>query len=47
MRVSLFVTCLAEMFYKDVAKDVVEVLERLGVMSISLKPDMLWSTCLQ
>ncbi|HSJ39205.1 MAG TPA: (Fe-S)-binding protein [Planococcus sp. (in: firmicutes)] len=30
MRVSLFVTCLAEMFYQDVAKDVVEVLERLG-----------------
>lgn len=30
MKVSLFVTCLAEMFYQDVAKDVVEVLERLG-----------------
>jgi len=30
MKVSLFVTCLCEMFYADVAKDVVEVLERLG-----------------
>lgn len=30
MKVSLFVTCLGEMFYQDVAKDVVEVLERLG-----------------
>jgi L-lactate dehydrogenase complex protein LldE len=30
MKVSLFVTCLSEMFYQDVAKDVVEVLERLG-----------------
>lgn len=30
MKVSLFVTCLCEMFYSDVAKDVVEVLERLG-----------------
>jgi L-lactate dehydrogenase complex protein LldE len=30
MRVSLFITCLAEMIYQDVAKDVVEVLERLG-----------------
>src|SRR5690606_12424787 len=30
MKVSLFVTCLAEMFYQDVAKDTVEVLERLG-----------------
>jgi len=30
MKVSLFVTCLGELFYQDVAKDVVEVLERLG-----------------
>src|SRR5690625_1969880 len=30
MRVSLFVTCLGEMFYQDAAKDMVEVLERLG-----------------
>ncbi|MBT2582635.1 (Fe-S)-binding protein [Planococcus sp. ISL-109] len=30
MKVSLFVTCLSEMFYQNVAKDVVEVLERLG-----------------
>ncbi|WP_079528477.1 (Fe-S)-binding protein [Halobacillus hunanensis] len=30
MKVSLFITCLAELFYQDVAKDVVEVLERLG-----------------
>jgi L-lactate dehydrogenase complex protein LldE len=30
MKISLFVTCLCEMFYADVAKDVVEVLERLG-----------------
>ena len=30
MRVSLFVTCLSEMFYPNVAKDVTEVLERLG-----------------
>ena len=30
MKVSLFVTCLGEVFYQDVAKDVVEVLERLG-----------------
>ncbi|MFD1037358.1 (Fe-S)-binding protein [Virgibacillus byunsanensis] len=30
MKVSLFVTCLGEIFYQDVAKDVVEVLERLG-----------------
>ncbi|WP_156291083.1 (Fe-S)-binding protein [Oceanobacillus salinisoli] len=30
MKVSLFVTCLNEIFYQDVAKDVVEVLERLG-----------------
>ena len=30
MKVSLFVTCLCEMFYANVAKDVVEILERLG-----------------
>lgn len=30
MKVSLFVTCLSEVFYPNVAKDVVEVLERLG-----------------
>lgn len=30
MKVSLFITCLGEIFYQDVAKDVVEVLERLG-----------------
>lgn len=30
MKVSLFVTCLAEMFYQNVARDVVEVLEHLG-----------------
>jgi L-lactate dehydrogenase complex protein LldE len=30
VKVSLFVTCLGEVFYQDVAKDVVEVLERLG-----------------
>lgn len=30
MNVSLFVTCLGEIFYQDAAKDVVEVLERLG-----------------
>lgn len=30
MKVSLFITCLSEMFYQNVAKDVVEVLERLG-----------------
>ena len=30
MRVSLFVTCLGEIFYQEAAKDMVEVLERLG-----------------
>ncbi|MFZ3579718.1 (Fe-S)-binding protein [Virgibacillus sp. DJP39] len=30
MKVSLFITCLGEVFYPDVGKDVVEVLERLG-----------------
>lgn len=30
MRVSLFVTCLGELFYQEAAKDMVEVLERLG-----------------
>ncbi|WEG10938.1 (Fe-S)-binding protein [Pullulanibacillus sp. KACC 23026] len=30
MNVSLFVTCLGEMFYPNVGKDVVEILERLG-----------------
>jgi L-lactate dehydrogenase complex protein LldE len=30
MKVSLFVTCLGETFYQEVAKDMVEVLERLG-----------------
>lgn len=30
MKISLFVTCLGELFYQDVAKDMVEVLERLG-----------------
>ncbi|MEC5423189.1 (Fe-S)-binding protein [Virgibacillus sp. C22-A2] len=30
MKVSLFVTCLGEIFYQDAARDVVEVLERLG-----------------
>ncbi|GAB3798042.1 (Fe-S)-binding protein [Virgibacillus kimchii] len=30
MKVSLFVTCLGEVFYQQAAKDVVEVLERLG-----------------
>lgn len=30
MKVSLFVTCLGEMFYSNVSKDVVEILERLG-----------------
>lgn len=30
MKVSLFVTCLGELFYSDVSKDVVEILERLG-----------------
>ncbi|RLQ90195.1 (Fe-S)-binding protein [Planomicrobium sp. Y74] len=29
MKVSLFITCLSEMFYQNAAKDVVEVLERL------------------
>lgn len=30
MKVSLFITCLGEVFYPGVGKDVVEVLERLG-----------------
>ena len=30
MKVSLFITCLGEMFYPNVGKDVVEVLEQLG-----------------
>lgn len=30
MKVSLFATCLGEIFYQDAVKDVVEVLERLG-----------------
>lgn len=30
MKVSLFTTCLGELFYVDVLKDVTEVLERLG-----------------
>ncbi|GAF65883.1 glycolate oxidase [Bacillus sp. TS-2] len=30
MKVSLFVTCLSDIFYTQVGKDVVEVLERLG-----------------
>lgn len=30
MRVSLFITCLSEVFYPNVGKDVVEVLEKLG-----------------
>ncbi|RYM05130.1 (Fe-S)-binding protein [Sporolactobacillus sp. THM7-7] len=30
MKVSLFTTCLGELFYTDVLKDVTEVLERLG-----------------
>ncbi|HEU5139952.1 MAG TPA: (Fe-S)-binding protein [Bacillales bacterium] len=30
MKVSLFITCLGEVFYSGVGKDVVEVLERLG-----------------
>ncbi len=30
MKVSLFITCLADVFYPNVGKDVVEVLERLG-----------------
>lgn len=30
MKVSLFITCLGEIFYPDVGKDVVEILERLG-----------------
>lgn len=30
MKVSLFITCLGEIFYQDVAKDMVEVLERQG-----------------
>ncbi|WP_413382234.1 (Fe-S)-binding protein [Alkalihalobacillus sp. 1P02AB] len=30
MKVSLFVTCLSDIFYTEVGKDVVEVLERLG-----------------
>jgi L-lactate dehydrogenase complex protein LldE len=30
MKVSLFVTCLVDVFYPDVGKDLVEVLERLG-----------------
>ncbi len=30
LRVSLFTTCLGELFYVDVLKDVTEVLERLG-----------------
>ncbi|MGM8365990.1 (Fe-S)-binding protein [Virgibacillus sp. W0181] len=29
MKVSLFITCLGEVFYPDVGKDVVEILERL------------------
>lgn len=30
MKVSLFITCLGEVFYPDVGKDVVQILERLG-----------------
>ncbi|PIC64816.1 Fe-S oxidoreductase [Sporosarcina sp. P13] len=30
MKVSLFITCLVDMFYADVGKDMVEVLERQG-----------------
>ena len=30
MKVSLFVTCLGELFYQEAAKDIVGVLERLG-----------------
>lgn len=30
MNVSLFITCLADVFYPNVGKDVVEVLERQG-----------------
>ncbi|HET7579147.1 MAG TPA: (Fe-S)-binding protein [Bacillales bacterium] len=30
MKVSLFITCLGEIFYPGVGKDVVEILERLG-----------------
>ncbi|MFC7395075.1 (Fe-S)-binding protein [Scopulibacillus cellulosilyticus] len=30
MRVSLFITCLGDIFYPNVGKDVVEILERLG-----------------
>ncbi|WP_099159731.1 (Fe-S)-binding protein [Virgibacillus ndiopensis] len=30
MKVSLFITCLGEVFYPNVGKDVVELLERLG-----------------
>lgn len=30
MRVSLFVTCLGELFYQEALKDMVEILERLG-----------------
>ncbi len=30
MKVSLFVTCLGELFYQEAAKDMVEVLEQLG-----------------
>ena len=30
MKISLFVTCLGELFYQNPAKDMVEVLERLG-----------------
>ncbi|GAA0434060.1 lactate utilization iron-sulfur protein LutA [Lentibacillus halophilus] len=30
MKVSLFATCLGELFYQEAAKDMVEVLERLG-----------------
>jgi L-lactate dehydrogenase complex protein LldE len=30
MKVSLFITCLADMFYPNVGKDTVELLERLG-----------------
>ncbi len=31
MRVSLFVTCLTDLFYPDVAASVVRVLRRLGL----------------
>ena len=40
MKVSLFITCISEMFYQNVAKDVVEVQkDRSAVASLPITAD--------